>query len=120
MLGTLLQLVLSVPKPEISKLRRNKVPKRQLDSYGSPAAAVAAVDTYGSPAAAPVAAPACDLQVNINNAFTRSWSKISDTQRKIFKQIGKCAFEDSTLNDNELLKVKEVKRGATFTSLIFY
>ena len=99
MLGTLLQLVVSVPKPEISKLRRNKVTKRQLDSYGSPAAAVAAVDTYGSPAAAPVAAPACDLQVNINNAFTRSWSKISEIQRKIFKQIGKCAFEDSTLND---------------------
>ena len=107
MLGTLLQLVVSVPKPEISKLRRNKVTKRQLDSYGSPAAA-------------PVAAPACDLQVNINNAFTRSWSKISEIQRKIFKQIGKCAFEDSTLNDNELLNVKEVKRGATFTSLIFY
>ena len=36
------------------------------------------------------------------------------------KVIGKCAFGDSTLNDNELLNVKEVKRGATFTSLIFY
>ena len=33
--------------------------------------------------------------------------------------IGKCAFGDITLNGNELLNVKEVKRGATFTSLIF-
>ena len=38
----------------------------------------------------------------------------------IFFVVGKCAFGDSTLNDNELLNVKEVKRGATFTSLILY
>ena len=42
------------------------------------------------------------------------------TFAKPSSEIGKCAFGDSTLNDNELLNVKEVKRGATFTSLIFY
>ena len=56
LVSTLLQSVLSVPKPEISKLRRNKVSKRQLDQYGSPQADP--IDTYGPPQAQP-----CELQV---------------------------------------------------------
>ena len=56
LVSTLLQSVLSVPKPEISKLRRNKVSKRQLDQYGSPQADP--IDSYGSPQAQP-----CELQV---------------------------------------------------------
>ena len=56
LVSTLLQSVLSVPKPEILKLRRSKVSKRQLDQYGTPQAP--AIDSYGSPQAQP-----CDLQV---------------------------------------------------------
>ena len=49
----------AVPKPEISKLSSSKVAKRQLDTYGSPAADPQ-VDTYGAPQSAP-----CDLEVRI-------------------------------------------------------
>ena len=59
LVSTLLQSVLSVPKPEISKLRRNKVSKRQLDQYGSPLDdPIDSIDTYGPPRAQP-----CELQV---------------------------------------------------------
>ena len=49
----------AIPKPEISKLSSSKVAKRQLDTYGSPAADPQ-VDTYGAPQSAP-----CDLEVRI-------------------------------------------------------
>ena len=72
-----LDCVLSVPKPEISKIRRSKVcitvseiflplivkyfqvSKRQLSEYGAPAAPAASIDSYGSPANDP-----CSLEVS--------------------------------------------------------
>ena len=72
-----LDCVLSVPKPEISKIRRSKVcitiiffseiflpkyfqvTKRQLSEYGAPAAPAASIDSYGSPANDP-----CSLEVS--------------------------------------------------------
>ena len=47
-----------------------------------------------------------------------TWHQTLPYSFVLFQITGKCAFGDSTLNDNELLNVKEVKRGATFTSLV--
>ena len=76
-----LDCVLSVPKPEISKIRRSKVcitmseiflpliakyfqvSKRQLSEYGAPAAPAASIDSYGSPANDP-----CSLEVSVGGS----------------------------------------------------
>ena len=71
LVSTLLQSVLSVPKPEIAKIRRSKVSKRQLDQYGSPQADP--IDTYGSPQAQP-----CELQVS--SLFSKNWKLLKEMQ----------------------------------------
>ena len=84
-----LDCVLSVPKPEISKIRKSKVKvvfeiflpiidkyfqvsKRQLSEYGAPAAPPSNIDSYGSPANDP-----CSLEVSL------VWPGLKQSKHKI-------------------------------------
>jgi len=63
-----------VPKPEISKLGSSKVAKRQLDTYGSPAADPQ-VDTYGAPQTEP-----CELQGPLSEPLAGASCRPGDQQ----------------------------------------
>ena len=92
-----LDCVLSVPKPEISKIRKSKVKvwilfeiflpiiakyfqvsKRQLSEYGAPAAPVSSIDSYGSPANDP-----CSLEVS-TGVWCLVWPELKHSKHKIW------------------------------------